>query len=159
MPMAGSVLQVILPVVPWVELPIPGQVVVTFRHCRHNVRHAGDLLQRFFPLQNELFNSQVFVTNIAYDTLFPAIGTGALQLGVKWAIAILLILPQSVLLGATFPLMSAGVLRRFPSVPGRTGTQISASPTSGSTASVTWLRSRNEARSPSYRPSHPVVRP
>ena len=33
---------------------------------------------------------------------------------VKWGIAALLILPQSVLLGVTFPLMSAGVMRREP---------------------------------------------
>ena len=33
---------------------------------------------------------------------------------VKWGIAGLLILPQSVLLGMTFPLMSAGVVRRIP---------------------------------------------
>jgi hypothetical protein len=38
----------------------------------------------------------------------------------KWGLAGLLILPQSVLLGATFPLMAAGVLRIRPSRPGRT---------------------------------------
>jgi len=37
---------------------------------------------------------------------------------IKWASAALLILPQSVLLGATFPLMSNGLLRRFPDAPG-----------------------------------------
>jgi len=30
----------------------------------------------------------------------------------------LLILPQSVLLGMTFPLMSAGLIRRYPTAPG-----------------------------------------
>jgi predicted membrane-bound spermidine synthase len=38
---------------------------------------------------------------------------------VKWGIAALLILPQSVLLGMTFPLMSAGVVRRIPAQSGR----------------------------------------
>jgi spermidine synthase len=38
----------------------------------------------------------------------------------KWSIAGLLILPQSVLLGMTFPLMSAGVLRLRSRKPGRT---------------------------------------
>jgi len=33
---------------------------------------------------------------------------------VKWGIAGLLVLPQSILLGMTFPLMSAGVVRRVP---------------------------------------------
>lgn len=38
----------------------------------------------------------------------------------KWGVAAALILPQSVLLGATFPLMSNGLLRLFPATPGRT---------------------------------------
>jgi hypothetical protein len=50
------------------------------------------------------------VTGWAYDTVFPALGGGLAMTGVKWAIAGALILPQSVLLGATFPLMSAGLL-------------------------------------------------
>src|SRR5213076_1185365 len=50
------------------------------------------------------------VTNIAYDSVFPSLG-GTSLIVVKWTIASLLILPQSVLLGATFPLMSAGAIR------------------------------------------------
>jgi predicted membrane-bound spermidine synthase len=61
-----------------------------------------------------------FVTNAAYDTVLPALGNGFAVLVVKWTISSLLILPQSVLLGATFPLMSAAVLRRFSVLPGRT---------------------------------------
>lgn len=53
----------------------------------------------------------VAVTGAAYDHWFPALAGGAGHTVVKWAIASLLILPQSVLLGTTFPLMSAGVLR------------------------------------------------
>ena len=53
-------------------------------------------------------------TAFAYATLFPAVaGTGALA-PTKWLLAGLLILPPSLLLGATFPLMSAAVLRRLP---------------------------------------------
>ncbi|HEY6219376.1 MAG TPA: fused MFS/spermidine synthase, partial [Gemmatimonadaceae bacterium] len=59
------------------------------------------------------------VTAIAYDRVFPALGHGALQQIVKWTVAALLILPQSVLLGMTFPLMSAGVMRRDRSRPGQ----------------------------------------
>ena len=62
----------------------------------------------------------VAVTGGAYDALFPALPGPTLVLAVKWLIAALLILPQSVLLGATFPLMSAGALRRAPGAPGRT---------------------------------------
>ena len=49
----------------------------------------------------------------AYDSLFPALAGGVTLLIVKWMLAALLILPQSVLLGTTFPLMTAGVLRRL----------------------------------------------
>jgi predicted membrane-bound spermidine synthase len=62
----------------------------------------------------------LWATHAAYDTLFPALGPGALHTLVKWGIASLLILPQSVLLGATFPLMAAGVLRRSSERAGRT---------------------------------------
>src|SRR3954470_24814004 len=61
----------------------------------------------------------VGTTAMAYDSLFPALGHGVLQTIAKWGIASLLILPQSVLLGMTFPLMSAGVVRRLPSSSGR----------------------------------------
>ena len=53
------------------------------------------------------------VSALAYDTIFPALAGGPLLVVVKWMIAALLILPQSVLLGATFPLMTAGLLRRL----------------------------------------------
>jgi len=61
----------------------------------------------------------LLVTNWAYDHAFPALGGGTSVLGLKWTLAALLILPQSVLLGATFPLMTAGVLRRVAQQPGR----------------------------------------
>lgn len=53
------------------------------------------------------------VSTFAYDTLFPALAGGTLLVVVKWSLAALMILPQSILLGATFPLMSAGVVRRL----------------------------------------------
>ena len=50
-------------------------------------------------------------TGWALDSLFPAMGgTAALDI-VKWTIASALILPASLLLGTTFPLLSAGVIR------------------------------------------------
>ena len=56
---------------------------------------------------------------LAYDSIFPALSGGFALLAMKWLIAAALVLPQSVLLGMTFPLMSAEVLRRFPASPGR----------------------------------------
>ncbi|MFN2563558.1 MAG: fused MFS/spermidine synthase [Gemmatimonadaceae bacterium] len=60
------------------------------------------------------------VTGVAYDWIFPALAGGPGVTIAKWVLAGLLILPQSVLLGATFPLMSAGALRLRGDRPGRT---------------------------------------
>lgn len=61
-----------------------------------------------------LFFHEVFeaATSFAYSTIFPALAGGTMLVVVKWTLAALLILPQSVLLGMTFPLMTAGFLRR-----------------------------------------------
>ena len=47
-------------------------------------------------------------------SILPALESDAAAETAKWTLAALLILPQSVLLGATFPLMSAGLARRWP---------------------------------------------
>ncbi len=62
----------------------------------------------------------VFVgtTGFAYDVIFPAVGTGLVLGGIKWTLAAVLILPQAVLLGTTFPLMAAAIIRRMPRAPG-----------------------------------------
>ncbi len=54
------------------------------------------------------------VLSLCYDHLFPALGGGSAVTVAKWGLAGLLILPPCVLLGMTFPLMSAGILRRDP---------------------------------------------
>ena len=59
------------------------------------------------------------VTGWAYDRLFPALSGGPLLVVSKWTLAGLLILPQSILLGATFPLMTAGIIRRMPAAADR----------------------------------------
>jgi predicted membrane-bound spermidine synthase len=53
-----------------------------------------------------------------YFSILPGIGVPTVGSLLKWSAAALLIFPQSVLLGMTFPLMSAGILRRYPSTPG-----------------------------------------
>jgi spermidine synthase len=64
---------------------------------------------------------RVFVaaTDASYEHIIPALGSPAAAQAWKWTLSALLILPQSVLLGMTFPLMSGGILRRWPSTPGR----------------------------------------
>ncbi len=57
---------------------------------------------------------------VAYDIVIPNLGSPFLAHSFKWVLAAILILPQSILLGMTFPLMSAGIIRRFPKHPGHT---------------------------------------
>ena len=54
------------------------------------------------------------VASFSYDWLIPALADPwAINLA-RWIVAALLILPQTILLGMTFPLMSGGLIRRFP---------------------------------------------
>jgi spermidine synthase len=53
----------------------------------------------------------VVVTDWSYDALLPRLGNEWLALAAKLGVSCMLILPQSVLLGMTFPLMSAGLVR------------------------------------------------
>src|SRR5260221_1804362 len=60
----------------------------------------------------------VALTDFSYDSMLPTLGNEWLALGAKLGLSCLLILPQSVLLGATFPLMSASLVRAAPRVAG-----------------------------------------
>ena len=57
---------------------------------------------------------QVFVAASAwaFDSVLPGLASPSAVLAFKWTLATLLILPASVLLGTTFPLLSTGVMRR-----------------------------------------------
>jgi spermidine synthase len=65
---------------------------------------------------------RVFVatTEFSYSSAIPALPAEWLIHLYKWLLAALLMLPQSVLLGATFPLISTGLIRRWPEKPGET---------------------------------------
>jgi spermidine synthase len=56
----------------------------------------------------------VSMSDTFYLSILPGIDSAALGALLKWSAAAALILPQSVLLGMTFPLMSVGVIRRYP---------------------------------------------
>ncbi|HUQ25826.1 MAG TPA: hypothetical protein VM140_09155 [Burkholderiales bacterium] len=63
----------------------------------------------------------VALTDWSYASLLPGVGGDDAALAAKLALSCLLILPQSILLGATFPLMSAGIAR---ALPGRAGESV-----------------------------------
>jgi len=85
----------------------------------HNLLRAYAVVEAAIGLAAIAFHS-VFVaaTDAAYSTVLPALATPAAAALFKWSLAGALILPQSILLGMTFPLMSAGLLRRHPERPG-----------------------------------------
>jgi spermidine synthase len=77
------------------------------------------------------------VSAAAYDSIFPAlVASPGAQSAVKWLLAAILILPQSVLLGATFPLISAGILRRWTHRPGAVLSWLYASNSLGAAVGV-----------------------
>lgn len=57
--------------------------------------------------------------DFTYETLIPAADSPLVVSLLKWGLAALLILPQTILLGMTFPLMSGGLIRRFPGQDGK----------------------------------------
>ena len=61
----------------------------------------------------------VFVDNATYEYLFASESIESMRNVIKWSIAGLLIMPQSILLGATFPMIVGGVLRRNSTDPGK----------------------------------------
>lgn len=62
----------------------------------------------------------VNVEAMAFETVFPTLASSDSVHFAKWTIGALLILPQSILLGATFPLLATGLLRKFPNNGGKT---------------------------------------
>ena len=55
---------------------------------------------------------------VIYNSILPSVGSPIAGASLKWFVASILIMPQSVLLGMTFPVMSAGIIRRFPDTRG-----------------------------------------
>ena len=88
-------------------------------HRWRNLLRGYALAEALIGLAAFLFHP-VFVaaTDTAYTSILPALGGEIPATLFKWTLAGLLILPQSVLLGMTFPLMSAGLIRRYPAAPG-----------------------------------------
>src|SRR3954462_2453498 len=56
----------------------------------------------------------IATTTAAYERWLPSLAGGVGITAATWTIAGLLILPQSIVLGATFPLLTAGAIRRWP---------------------------------------------
>ncbi len=98
-----------------------GAMLVSRRSARlEDPLYGYAVIEVLIGLVGLVFHDLIYapVTGWAYDSLFPALGSGVTVGLAKWSLAGLLILPQSIMLGATFPLMSAGIIRRAPERPG-----------------------------------------
>jgi spermidine synthase len=62
----------------------------------------------------------IAASHFSFNTVIPALPPGLATQLYKWSLATLLVLPQSILLGMTFPLISGGLIRRDPRNPGET---------------------------------------
>jgi len=62
----------------------------------------------------------VAASDFSFASVIPSLPAGFLVHAYKWSLAALMIFPQSVLLGMTFPLISGGLIRRWPDRPGET---------------------------------------
>jgi spermidine synthase len=71
-----------------------------------------------------------------FDALLPSVASGSMAIAATWTVAALSILPQSILLGTTFPLMTAGLLRRTSSGTGRTISILYAANSGGAAVGV-----------------------
>jgi len=58
------------------------------------------------------------VVDMSFEKAMPGLASPLLVEGYKWGVALLLLLPPSLLLGTTFPLMSGAMLRRYPGMAG-----------------------------------------
>lgn len=86
---------------------------------RKNLLQVYAIVEAIIGLCAIVFH-KVFVnaTDVAYDHLIPALGSPWSVNLLKWSLGSVLILPQSILLGMTFPMMSASVIRRHPAQSG-----------------------------------------
>ena len=80
-----------------------------------NLLRGYAIVEAIIGIAAIVFHS-VFIgaTDMALASWLPAAGDEFTASLIKWSLATALVLPQSVLLGMTFPLMSGGLLRRHP---------------------------------------------
>jgi spermidine synthase len=93
-----------------------GKYTPNIRNLLRGYAYTEGIIGLLAVLFHPLFISTMDLT---YISLIPHVGSMLTANIIRWGFASLLILPQSVLLGATFPLMSGGVIRRFPAKPGQ----------------------------------------
>ncbi len=101
-------------------LAIGAWLVSRYTHQLGNLLLCYAVIEGTIGLFGLVFNPVFqFVFSVSFGNIIPALGDPVFVYTYKIIIASLLILPQSLLLGATFPLMSGGFIRKFPGLPGQ----------------------------------------
>ncbi len=85
----------------------------------HNLLKIYGLIECILGLFAIIFHSFfIRYLDISYQTIIPSLENSFLIIGYKWLTSAIIILPQSILLGATFPFMASGFIRKFPGASG-----------------------------------------
>src|ERR1700722_17354857 len=94
----------------------------TVAHYSARLRHllwSYVLVEGLIGLLGIIFHRTfVAASDFSFASVIPSLPAGFLVHAYKWSLAAVLIFPQSVLLGMTFPLISGGLIRRWPDQPG-----------------------------------------
>jgi spermidine synthase len=79
------------------------------------------LVEGMIGLLGVIFHRTFIVaSDFSFASVIPSLPAEFLVHAYKWSLGALMIFPQSVLLGMTFPLISGGLIRRWPDRPGET---------------------------------------
>src|SRR5450755_1239763 len=93
-------------------------------HYSNRLRHllwTYVLVEGLIGLLGIIFHRTfVVASDFSFASVIPALPAGFLVHAYKWSLGAMLIFPQSILLGMTFPLISGGLIRRWPDRPGET---------------------------------------
>ncbi len=112
---------------------IAGAALKRLKNCLKLYASVEILLGFTALVFHSLFQSHI---SISYSTVLTFLKNPTLIFCYKWITSSLIILPQSMLLGATFPLMAAGFIRRFPGSSGYKLTFLYFANTLGASAGV-----------------------
>ena len=102
-------------------LALGSWVIARYSFRIHRLLMAYVLVEAVIGVLGLIFHPTfVAAYDFSFTTAIPALPSAFWIHAYKWALGSLLIFPQSVLLGMTFPLISGGLIRRWPDRPGET---------------------------------------
>jgi spermidine synthase len=95
-------------------------LVTKMLKAHHNLLILYALVELLIGVMGFLFHGVFqWIIDLSFNVIIPTLQSSGLALAYKWILGGIIILPQSILLGTTFPLMTNGLLRLKPDLPGR----------------------------------------